>query len=268
MKRNPSEPSKALSLIVPAFNEAERISQSLLTISEYLVRFEPDSEIVIVDDGSADDTFEVVRGAAIDLPIPVRLLRYEENRGKGYALKVGFAAARGCKLLFSDADLSTPIEEAAQLLPLLDNGCDLVIGSRKMQGADIQIHQPWLRENMGKVFTWLVRRWIADVSDVTCGFKAFNRDAGKKLFERVRVYDWSFDAEILHMAQRAAYCTKEVPVRWEDREGTKVRLVRDTFNSLLGLVRIGLYSSTGRYRNPVPLDPAIKEWEAAPRLRR
>ena len=259
MERSPI----ALSVVIPAYNEEARITDSLRAMARFFHDLEPQSEILVVDDGSRDATCEVVREVARSAPLPIRLLTYEENRGKGYALKVGFAHSRGDRILFSDADLSTPVEEASRLLPKLDEGWDVVIGSRKMKGANIEIHQPWLRENMGKVFTWLVRRWVADVSDVTCGFKAFRGDVGRDLFRRVRIYDWSFDAEILHVAERRGNRVLEIPVRWEDREGTKVRLVRDATNSLIGLSKILASSRAGHYEQENPLDQSVREWNVA-----
>ena len=232
---------------MPVYNEATRLSASLREMGAYLERLPYDCEIVIADDGSTDDTLAIAEEVAASQQVPVRLLRYDTNRGKGYALKVGFAAARGEQLVFTDCDLSTPLDEMEKFLTCLDAGNDFVIGSRKREGADITKHQPRLRESLGKVFTWIVRNTIADVTDVTCGFKAYERDVGKDLFARLRVYDWSFDAELLLIARHAGYRHIEVPVRWEDQAGTKVNLLRDIVMSLIGIVRIRVYHALGRY---------------------
>ena len=229
-----------LSVVVPAYEEARRIEDGLVRIDAYLAERGHEAEIIVVDDGSADETVEVVREVARGLSCPVWLVVSEHNRGKGHALKLGFAAARGERILFTDADLSTPIECADDLLPPLEEGYDVVLGSRKMRGARLEVRQPWLRETLGKGFTWIARRLIADVSDLTCGFKAFRGDAGRDLFARVRIDDWSFDAEVLLIAGQRGLRLKEVPVAWHDREGTKVRLVRGIASTLAGLVRMGL----------------------------
>src|SRR5207253_2118636 len=182
-------------------------------------------------------TFDVVRNATRGWDVPVRALRYRPNVGKGYAIKFGVARARGDRILFTDADLSTPIEQTGAFLARLDAGADVVIGSRKTPWAEIVVHQPWYREQLGKAYTRLVRRVIADVSDVTCGFKAFRAAAAKDIFARVRLYDWSFDAEVLLLVRQLAYRLDEVAVRWEDRAGSRVRLVRDVARSLWGIVR-------------------------------
>jgi dolichyl-phosphate beta-glucosyltransferase len=255
-----------LSLIVPAYNEAGRIAVSMAAIRAYLEDQSYRSEIILVDDGSRDGTSEIVREITAGFTMPVRVFRYESNRGKGHALKVGFAASRGERVLFADADLSTPIEETARLLKSLDNGFDIAIGSRRMKESVVKVHQPWYRERMGAVFTYLVQRLISDVSDVTCGFKAFRGEVGRDIFSRLRVYDWSFDAEILFIAKERGYKLEEIPVRWEDREGTKVSLLRDAVRSLLGLVRIRINAAMGRYREPTRVALSPQVWQFRGRM--
>ena len=259
---SPSENDGAiwLSLVVPAFDEAERLAEPLRAISDYLQQQPYSSEIVIVDDGSTDATFETACSTAAELPTPVRVLRYRRNAGKGHALKLGFAAARGQRILFTDADLSTPIHETERLLESLEQGCDFAIGSRKMPGAEIRVHQPLYREWMGKVFTQLVRLSIADVSDATCGFKAFRGDVGRDIFSRLRIYDWSFDAELFWIAERRGYRHAELAVRWTDQAGTSVKLWRDVVTTLIGLVRIRLYALRGVYDHPHEVDAALEVW--------
>ena len=202
----------------------------------------------------------MVRELGSGLGLPLRVLRTEANRGKGHALKVGFAASRGERVLFTDADLSTPIEEADRLLASLDGGVAIAIGSRKLATSAVTVHQPWYRERMGMLFTALVRLLIHDVSDATCGLKAMQGQVGRDLFARARVHDWSFDAEILLLARLRGHAIEEVPVRWEDRPGTKVRLLRDSVASLVGLARIRLNAATGRYGEHV--DP--ERWTELP----
>jgi len=252
-----------LSVVIPAYNESRRIATSLQAIRAYLAAQPFGAEIVVVDDGSTDDTFAVIRAAAGDGAVPLRAFRYGPNGGKGWALKCGIAQARGDRILFTDADLSTPIDEAARLLAQLEEGADIAIGSRKMAGARVLVHQPWIRERLGRGFTWLVRRLIADVSDATCGFKAFTRAAAHDIFGRVRIYDWSFDAEVLALAHHLGYRVDEVPVAWEDRAGTKVHILRDAARSFYGLLRIRANVARGAYRVANPPPRAGEVWESS-----
>jgi dolichyl-phosphate beta-glucosyltransferase len=254
-----------LSVVIPTYDEARRIPATLRAIDAYARRWHRPVELIVVDDGSSDRTVDVVRELGAELSIGLRLLRYAPNRGKGFALKVGFAASRGELVLFSDADLATSFDCSDGLLAELEHA-EVAIGSRKMDGASIQVRQSWLRERMGKAFTFLVRQLIADVSDVTCGFKAFRGDAGRDLFARCRIYDWSFDAELLHIAQVRNMRVVEVPVVWCDQEGTKVRLVRDSLASLRGLARIRWNALRGVYRQPEA--PAVEPEELPLQLAR
>ena len=168
-----------LTVAIPAFNEARRIEEPLRRVATYLRAHHPASEIVLADDGSTDGTGALVEGLAAELGVRVNVLAAARNRGKGHAVRRGMQAARGDLVLMTDADLSTPIDELAGLAAAIRAGADVAIGSRKMAGATIEIHQPALREAMGKVFTWLTRVIVVDVSDVTCGFKLFRRDAAR-----------------------------------------------------------------------------------------
>lgn len=261
-----SAQTTSLTVVVPAFDESACIEASLRAIAAHLESLRdvyPTSELIVVDDGSSDDTAERARRVAAEFSARTLVLSYAANRGKGFALKVGFAASTGERILFTDADLSTPIETARSLLECIDAGADLAIGSRKRAGARVEVHQPWWRESMGKVFTRLVRLLVAEVSDATCGFKAFRGDAGRALFANLRVYDWSFDAELLHLATRRKLRIDEVPVVWRDQPGTKVRILRDATTSGIGLLRIRFNILIGRYAasSPaVPIDTPITSW--------
>lgn len=223
-----------LTIVIPAYNEAERLPPTLRTIREFV----PDADVVVVDDGSNDGTEEVARARG------VRVLSYRDNRGKGHALRVGMMAATGDHVLFTDADLSTPIHELPRLLDGLRRGFDIVIGSRKREGARLIRRQPWLRETLGKGFT-LLSQIILGVraTDFTCGFKAFTRAAARAVFSRSTIDRWGFDSEILFIAQRLGLRMAEVPVTWEDNRQTKVRLGADVVRSFVDLVRIRM----GRY---------------------
>ncbi len=253
-----------LSLIVPMYNESARIAEPLREMAAYLGAQAFDTELVLVDDGSTDDTVEIVTREAETLEVPVRLICYEVNRGKGYALKVGFEHAKGERLVFSDCDLSTPIEELPRFLDALED-VEIAIGTRRGEGSRIERHQPWFRETLGRIFTFIVRLTIAPVSDATCGFKGFRRDVGRDLFSRLRIEDWCFDAELLSNARTRGHTWVEIPVHWFDQEGTKVKLVRDVILTLRGIAKIRLNRLAGRYENPVPIDMvSVREFDAFP----
>jgi dolichyl-phosphate beta-glucosyltransferase len=236
-----------LSVVIPMYNESHRMGDSLPHLRDYF-RGQPYSvEFVVVDDGSSDNTVELAW--QILGHDAVRVLEEKPNRGKGHALKVGMLAADGEKVLFTDADLSTPPEEIEKFWTWFDKGYDVVIGSRKMRGAVLERHQPLWRESMGKVFTWLTNHIATrDISDITCGYKCFTHSAAQELFSRSIIDDWSFDAEVLYIAQQHSLRIKEVPVHWHDERGTKVRIVRDALRALAGLVKIRVNGMRGKYR--------------------
>jgi dolichyl-phosphate beta-glucosyltransferase len=237
-----------LSLIIPTFNEERRIGKSLDRILTFLQTQPYPSEIIIVDDGSQDRTIDVVLQHSNSNP-PIRIERQPHNRGKGEAIKRGMLQGNGSYLFFSDADLSVPIEALPTFLSILENGCDVAVGSRRKPGAVLEVHQPLYRELMGKVFTWLSNRILGlHVSDFTCGFKGFRREAARGLFSRQRLGNWSFDPEILYLAKLKQYRVAEIPVRWRNDRATKVRLWRDVTSSFLGLLYIRLYNFKGIYR--------------------
>jgi dolichyl-phosphate beta-glucosyltransferase len=230
------------------YNEAHRLRHSLPRLEAYFRQRPYTVEFVVVDDGSSDNTVEMAR-AVLGSGEDVHIIESKPNRGKGHAVKVGMLAARGQIALFTDADLSTPPDEIEKFWEWFDRGYDVVIGSRKMKGAHIERHQPLWRENMGKVFTWLTNRIATrGISDITCGFKAFKHDTAQELFSRSIIADWSFDAEVLFIAQQHGKHIKEVPVHWHDERGTKVRILRDATRAMLGLLKIRLNGLKGVYR--------------------
>ena len=237
-----------LSVVIPVYNETRRLATSVPTILSYFEAQPYSYELVIVDDGSSDGTADLARKLFASVK-NLRVIESRPNRGKGHAVKVGMLAARGKTRLFCDADLSTPLNELDHFWPFIDGGYDVVIGSRKMIGSHIVRHQPLWRESLGKVFTWLTNTIATKgISDITCGFKCFSAAASQDLFSRSVVSDWSFDAEVLFIAQRHGYRIKEVPVTWHDTPGTKVRLLKDATNSMQGLMRIRLNAMRGRYK--------------------
>ena len=260
MHQPPTNSKIALSLIVPAYNESDRIREPLGRMIAYLAAQSYTSEIIVVDDGSDDDTAAIARRQAAGAPVPVEVVRYPTNGGKGLALKVGFSRARGARILFTDADLSVPIELAERLIAALDGGADVAIGTRNHPESVLPTRQPWLRQTLGAAFTLLVRILISRVSDATCGFKAFRGDVGRDLFARLRNHGWSFDAEILFLAHRSGYQTRELPISWSDRPGTNVRIGRDAIGSLLGLARIRWNAARGLCDRPCDVELPLEIW--------
>jgi len=251
------EAEPGLSIVIPAYNEAGRMADPLRRIRDHVRGRDLSAEIVIVDDGSTDGTADVARRLGRDLGVTLRVLG-SEHRGKGHAVRIGMMGARGRAVLMADADLSTSIDELDRFLPYLRDGAHVVIGSRKMQGAVIEVRQPILRETMGRVFTFLTQLLVVRVSDATCGFKLFTRDAAHQVFSRMTLDDWSFDAEALFLARRLGYVIREVPVAWRDEPGTKVHRGKDAVRAAVGLIRIRWNALSGRYalRGGALLEPA------------
>lgn len=234
-----------LSIVIPVYNEEDRLSVGLKNILHYLDNQSLTWELILVDDGSTDSTTSIAE----------RLLRGKKNvsllrsrhLGKGGAIKKGIMKSKGRWVLFLDIDLATPIEEVEKFLKFRQEA-EIIIGSRKMKGATIEVHQAKFRELGGKIFTFLTNLLVTrDISDITCGFKLFRGPVAKRLFRLSRLSGWSFDAEILFLAQRAGTKIKEVPVRWRDDPQTRVNLLRDTIESFFGLMQIRFNAARGIY---------------------
>lgn len=234
----PSVPLPHLSVVVPAYNEEARIGATLQRMLSYLDSRGYSFEILIVDDGSTDATREVVLKTAAGRP-EVRLEHYDANRGKGYAVRYGMLRAAGDFILFSDADLATPIEEVEKLFARVQAGCEIAIGSRDVPGSQLERRQSFLRELGGKLFNRCVQLVaVPGIHDTQCGFKLFTRAAARNIFALCRIDNFSFDVEVLYLARQMGYCIAEVPVRWAHQEGSKVRFVRDALRMLKTLIRI------------------------------
>jgi dolichyl-phosphate beta-glucosyltransferase len=232
----------ALSVVVPALNEEDRLPRTLERIVSHLGRRREGYELVVVDDGSRDRTAERAQAAG------ATVLRNETNRGKGYAVRRGMLAARGARRLMTDADLSTPIEELDRLCARMDEGHDVVIGSRALPGSRIEVRQPWYRENMGRVFNLFVRALaVPGLTDTQCGFKLFSGPAARDVFSAARLDGFSFDVEVLFLARRKGYRIAEVPVVWRNDAATRVSLLRG-FLAFPDLLRIRANDWTGLYR--------------------
>jgi dolichyl-phosphate beta-glucosyltransferase len=227
-----------LSVVIPAWNEEKRIGASLQAIVSYLSAKPFAAEVIVVDDGSTDRTSEVTR-RALEGRVRHRVIRLEANQGKGYAVRSGVLASAGEVILFTDADLSTPIEELDKFLARLDEGFDVVIGSRALPGCEIRVRQARPREAMGRFFNRLVRLFVMDgCLDTQCGFKIFRRAAAKELFSRLQTQGFAFDVELLVLARKSGYRVAEIPVVWCNFEPSRVRMVRSSWQMLKELIRI------------------------------
>jgi glycosyltransferase involved in cell wall biosynthesis len=240
----------ALSLIIPAYNEEGRLPRGLSRIRDYLAGrglTAEQVEIIVVDDGSKDRTTAIVEEWSRELP-SLRLISNGENRGKGYSVRHGMLEARGLIALFTDADLSAPIEEADKLLAAIEAGNEVAIGSRAMNRALIFGHQSHLREIAGMIFNGFVRLFTGlQFQDTQCGFKAFVRERSRIVFEQQRIDGFGFDPEILFLAKRHGLRGAEIPVRWAHDPATKVHVVRDGLLMFLNLAYIRWNWITGRY---------------------
>ena len=230
-----------LSIVIPAFNEAGRIAASLRAILEYLEAAGRDGEIIVVDDGSHDATVEMVSGI-LGEGGPHRILTGRANRGKGFSVREGALAATRPWTLLSDADLSTPIAEVDRLLMVAMEGeLDLVMGSRALAGSRIGVYQGWLRRNMGRSFNLVMRAIIGlPFKDTQCGFKLWRTASIRPLLGRLTIDGFAWDVELLVLARRAGLSLAEVPVEWNDVEGSTVAMVADPLRMLRDLVRIRL----------------------------
>lgn len=234
--------SASLSIVIPAYNESARLGNTLTAVVNYLRESWPEGEVIVVDDGSSDDTANVARSIFNDSrDLRTSVISYKRNLGKGRAVRLGLLAARGDVALFSDADLSTPITEAPKLVePILSGQFDVTFGSRALDRKLIGVHQPWRREQGGRVFNLAVRLATGlPFWDTQCGFKAFRMSVCRPLVEAATVDRFGFDVELLYLAFRAGLRLKEVPVRWDHNEGSKISLMSDSFRMLneVGLIR-------------------------------
>src|SRR6266513_4273434 len=214
-----------LSIVVPAYNEAARLGATLRTILAYLDEMKAKTELIVVDDGSEDDTAAIAEASFADFSnLSTRVIRYETNRGKGYAVRTGLLAAGANIALFSDADLSTPITETPKLIdPIRLNECDLTFGSRALDRRLIGVHQPWRREQGGRVFNLIVRVATGlPFWDTQCGFKAFRMNVCRPLIEAAKIDRFGFDVELIYLAHLAQVRLREIPVRWDHNPGSKV----------------------------------------------
>lgn len=230
----------AFSVVIPCYNEAGRIGATISSTLEYLQENSPESELIVVNDGSSDASSSVAREAIAAAPIQKQLLENFPNRGKGYAVRRGLLAAKRSIGLFFDADLSTPLSEVPKLVePIAADEVDVAFGSRALDRRLIGRHQPWLREQGGRVFNLLVRLTSGlPFWDTQCGFKAFRLDVCRPILESARIDGFAFDVELLLMAQRAGLRLREIPIRWNHSEGSKVDFVHDSVRMLREVIAL------------------------------
>jgi dolichyl-phosphate beta-glucosyltransferase len=252
MRRQPE-----LSIVVPAFNEQGRLEPSIRSYLEYCRERELATELIVVDDGSLDGTSGLVEELSADYP-ELRLIRLAENRGKGYAVRSGVVNARGALVLFADADGATPISELVRLEDAIRAGADVAIGSRAMAGTGVEVKAKLYRRLIGRAFHLLVESLtVRTIRDTQCGFKLFRGPVAHDLFSRMRMTGFSFDVELLMMAQRRGYRVAEVPVNWVHQPGSKVNLAVDS----LRMAR-DLFVIRGRYMRGEYSSPHLAPWGA------
>lgn len=248
-------PRPDISIVVPAYNEAARLPATLAAIDAYLTQRNAPSEIVVADDGSNDATLAIAHAFKPE-QATIQVLALP-HRGKAATVRSGVLASTGKHILFTDADLSTPIEYTTRLVAALDAGADVAIGTREGKGAT-RLHEPWYRHLMGRAYNLLVRLLaVPGINDTQCGFKAFHYDAARDLFSRARLHTGDavvtgarvtgFDVEILHLARRRGYKIAEVPVFWEHVSGSKVHPLRDSIQMAGDVLRVRLNALMGRY---------------------
>ena len=237
-----------LSVVIPAYNEEERLPRTLARVYDYLSMQSLSFEVIVVDDGSTDRTFAMAELFFQTRP-GGKVLRNHENQGKGFSVRRGVLDAQGEYILFSDADLSTPIEEITKLLvPITNASCDIAIASRALRESDIRVFQPSYRSLMGKTFNVLVQLFaVPGIKDTQCGFKCFANRAAMHIFSQQRLTRFGFDVEILYIARKARYTIQEIPVVWINSPDSRVHIITDSARMLLDLGRIRLNDLIGRY---------------------
>jgi glycosyltransferase involved in cell wall biosynthesis len=259
-----------LSIVIPAYNESARIENALNRVFSCIAERGWDAEVLVVDDGSKDDTASIVQTWMAIYP-RLHLIQNPGNRGKGYSVRNGLLQAAGDVVMFTDADLSAPMEEAERLLAALEFGADVAIGSRWMDRTRQTIHQPLYRQFFGRCFNWVTRTIMGlPYKDTQCGFKAFKRSAAQVIFRLQTIERWGFDPEILFIARKLRYVVREVPVTWGHDERSRMSYLKDGMKMLEDMARIRSNSLRGRYDEAIaamkdtssmvtpPVEPTVK----------
>lgn len=236
------------SVVIPAYNEGDCMRESLGKIIAYLKGLKISYEIIVVDDGSRDNTPSIIQDFSRH-DENIVLLKNDQNQGKGFSIRKGMLRARGKYILFTDVDLSVPMEELSKFIFYLDEGYDVVIGSRRINGSQVIVSQPFYRRFMGTIFYQIVYLFLLNsVRDTNCGFKCYRNGAAKEIFNRQTLSGWGFDTELLYISQKLNYRVKEVPVRWFNCSSSKVKILKVPFLTLLELFKIKMNDWKGRYR--------------------
>lgn len=230
------------SIIIPAYNEEERLKESLDKIHSYLNAKFFKYEVIVVNDGSTDNTKQSALSSSLYQTGKLKLLTNSQNKGKGFSVKKGILESKGNFVLFSDADLSTPIEEVEKLFKYVNSGYDIAIGSRSIKGADIRVHQPVYRELMGRFFNLIVKTVaLKGIVDTQCGFKLFKSEVAKEIASRMQINGFSFDVEMLYLGKKIGYSVKEVPIVWINSPASRVEVFKDSlkmFSDVLSIKRL------------------------------
>lgn len=259
----------SLSIVIPAYNESERLGPTLDRILTFACQHPWDAEVIVVNDGSKDQTAAVVGNYAQKSGGIIRLIENPGNRGKGYSVRNGVLNSNGDIVVFTDADLSAPIEEATKLIAAIENGADIAIGSRWARSELQTQRQSLSRQALGRVFNGLLRVLLGlDFKDTQCGFKAFRREAAKTLFPLQRIERWGFDPEILFLAGKWGFRVAEVPVRWGHDSRTRINPLMDGSRMVAEMLRIRWYSVAGKYAERAASSttlPAIESREVSDR---
>ena len=237
----------SLSIVIPAYNEGARIQNALDRVLTCVAERRWNAEVLVVDDGSSDNTPDIVRHWMKSHP-NLHLIHNDGNRGKGFSVRNGLLQAQGQVVMFTDADLSSPIEEAERLFAALDAGADVAIGSRWLDKQRQTVHQPLYRRFFGRCFNWVTRKLMGlPYKDTQCGFKAFKRDAAQVIFRLQTIERWGFDPEILFIARKLGYTVVEVPVTWGHDERSRISYLKDGTKMLEDMAHIRRNSIRGRY---------------------
>jgi dolichyl-phosphate beta-glucosyltransferase len=246
-----------IDFIIPVYNESKRLGTTFQALNSFVApRGVKIAKVIFINDGSTDNTLQLLRRKK--LKFAKKIVTYTQNQGKGYAVKRGFLAANSEYALFMDADMSTPLTELTKLLPFIKQGLPVVIGTRKNGHSTVTVHQPWIREHLGKVFTLMSQVMLNTwVTDFTCGFKAFSRPAYTTIAPLMAINRWGFDSEIIFLARIYGFTIQEKALTWANEPNSRVNLWKDVYRSFSELVQIRYNHLTGVYQ-PNRLSCAIQ----------